>query len=119
MTRSIADIVAAHLAIWNSPASAERSRSIASTYASDVLVAEPDAVHHGHDGVAQAIDALPSAPGMQIRLSGAIQTAQELTTYAWAFGPEGGPPVVTGRDVITVQDGIVHSVHVLIDTPQP
>ena len=67
MTKPIADIVAEHLAIWNSPAGEERSRSIAATYSDDVLVAEADAVNHGYEGAEKAIDALdaasPPAPG--------------------------------------------------------
>ncbi|MFG2886254.1 hypothetical protein ACGFYV_28805 [Streptomyces sp. NPDC048297] len=118
MSTTIADVVAEHLTIWNSPAGEARSRSIASTYSSDVLVAETDAAFHGHKGVEQAIDALQGAmPGMEITLSGPIQTAQELSTYTWTLGPAGAPPVVTGRDVITVQNGVVESVYVVIDAP--
>lgn len=118
MATSIAYLVAEHLAIWNSPASHGRARSIASIYCSDVLVAEPDAVHHGHDGVAKAIDALPAIPGTQLELSGDIQTAQALSTYSWTVGPAGGPPMITGRDVISVHDGVIESVHVFIDAHQ-
>ncbi|MER6961400.1 MULTISPECIES: hypothetical protein [unclassified Streptomyces] len=119
MSTPIADVVAEHLTIWNSPAGEERSRSIAATYSGDVRIAEADATYHGHKGAEQAVDALQGAmPGMRIELSGPIQTAQELSTYAWTLGPAGAPPVVTGRDVITVQDGVVLSVHVVIDAPR-
>ncbi|WP_405995425.1 hypothetical protein [Streptomyces sp. NBC_00986] len=119
MTESIAHIVAAHLTIWNSPAGEERSRSIASTYADDVLVAEADAVYHGPEGAEKAIDALQAAvPGTRLDLDSPIQTTQDLSTYTWTLGPAGGAPVATGRDVITVRDGVVKSVYVLIDAPQ-
>jgi hypothetical protein len=119
MTKPVAHIVAEHLTIWNSPAGEERSRSIASTYSDDVLVAEADALYHGHEGAEKAIDALQAAmPGMRLELDGPIQTAQDLSTYSWTLGPAGGAPVATGRDVITVQDGVVKSVYVLIDAPQ-
>lgn len=119
MTKPIAHIVAEHLAIWNSPAGEERSRSIASTYADDVLVAEADAVYHGPEGAEKAIDALQAAvPGMRLALNSPIQTAQDLSTYTWTLGPADGAPVATGRDVITVQDGVVKTVYVLIDAPE-
>jgi hypothetical protein len=119
MTTSIAQVVAEHLAIWNLPDDEERSRSIASAYSSKVLVAEADAVYRGHEGMARAIDALQAAlPRMQLELSGAIQTAQALSTYSWSLGPAGETPVVTGRDVITVRDGVIESVYVLIDVPE-
>ncbi|WP_158717584.1 hypothetical protein [Streptomyces sp. NRRL WC-3744] len=64
MNTPIAQVVAEHLAVWNAPAGEERSRSIAALYSHDVIVAEPDTVYHGHDGVAEAIDALQAAvPG--------------------------------------------------------
>ncbi|MFI1035470.1 hypothetical protein [Streptomyces sp. NPDC020951] len=119
MTTPITQVVAEHLSIWNSPAGEERSRAIASTYAGDVLVAEAEAVYQGHDGVEKAIDALHAAiPGMQLKLSGVIQTAQELSTYSWTLGPPEGAPVVTGRDVIVIKHGVLESVYVLIDAPQ-
>ena len=116
---TIAEIVAAHLAAWNAPASEARARSIAAIYSGDVLVADPGGEYHGHAGVAKAIDSLPTVPGMSLELSGAVQTVQALSTYSWTVGPAGGPAVVSGRDVIGVRDGVIESVHVFIDAPQP
>jgi hypothetical protein len=119
MTISIAQVAAEHLAIWNTAATEERNRAIASTYSNDVFVGEADAVYRGHQGVAQAIDALHAGvPGTQLELSGAIQTAQALSTYAWTLAPAGAAPVMTGRDVIAVRDGVIESVHVFIDGPE-
>ena len=118
MSTSLDQIIAEHLAIWNAPDSDQRSRSIATTYSAEALVAEADAVYHGHAGVAKAIDGLQAAlPGMRLELSSAVQTAQELSTYSWTLGPAGGPPAVTGRDVITVRDDVIQSLYVLIDAP--
>jgi hypothetical protein len=108
MTKPMAHIVTEHPTIWNSPAGEDRSRSIASTYSDDVLVAEADAVYDGHEGDEKAIDALQAdMPGMRLELDGPMQAAQDLSTYSWTLGPDGGAPVATGRDVITVQDGVV------------
>jgi len=118
MPDSLADIVGTHIAIWNSTDSKERTLAIAATYAEDVVVAEPDTLRHGHLGLAETVDALEPVPDMQIRITGPLQTAQDLTTYPWAFGPEGGPAVVSGRDVITIRDGLITALYVLIDPPQ-
>ncbi|MBG7702521.1 nuclear transport factor 2 family protein [Streptomyces sp. MC1] len=119
MNTPIAQVVAEHLAVWNAPAGEERSRSIAALYSHDVIVAEPDTVYHGHDGVAEAIDALQAAvPGMRLELSGAIQTVQSLSTYSWNLRVAAGEPAATGRDVIDVQDRVITSVHVFLD-PAP
>ncbi|MGN9841981.1 hypothetical protein ACTMTI_28020 [Nonomuraea sp. H19] len=55
---------------------------------------------------------------MRLELSGAIQTVQAVSAYSWALGPAGGAPVVAGRDVISVHDGVIPSVHVFINAPQ-
>ena len=38
-----------------------------------------------------------------------------LGTRAWGFGPEGAPPVVRGADIVIVRDGLIASIHTLLD----
>lgn len=119
MAASIASLVEKHLNIWNSLPSEERTTAVARLYSSDVLIAESVATYSGHAGVEQAIDGLRAAlPGMQLELTGPIQTAQDLSTYSWSLGPEDGAVVVTGRDVLTIKGGAITALHVLIDGPQ-
>ncbi len=119
MTDSIDALVAAHLDAWNAPDGSDRERSIASVYAADVVIGEPDAGYRGHSGMTEAISALQAQlPKTAITRTGPIQTAQELATYTWALGPEGRPPFATGRDVLIVGDGVITSVFVLIDAPE-
>jgi hypothetical protein len=118
MVASIASIVDEHLHIWNSPPSEERTIAVARLYAPGVPVAEPEAAYSGHPGVEKAIDGLHLAlPGMHLELTGPIQTAQKLSTYSWSMGPKGGDIVVTGRDVLTVEDVFITALYVLIDEP--
>lgn len=119
MAASIDAIVDKHLNIWNSPPSQERRDAVQRIYSSDVLVAESDTTYRGYAGVEQAIDGLHGAlPGMQLELTGPIQTVQDLSTYSWSLAPEGGAVVVTGRDVLTFEDGTITALYVLIDAAQ-
>jgi len=34
---------------------------------------------------------------------------------AWQIGPAGGPPVVIGLDVALIRDGLIETLHTLID----
>ncbi|MEG9224662.1 nuclear transport factor 2 family protein [Aeromicrobium sp. Sec7.5] len=114
----IESIVTAHLDAWNMAAGPQRAEAVAAVYAGDVFVGEPGAALRGHEGVAQAIDALQSQlPDTAISRSGPIQVAQDLVTYAWSLGPAGGPALATGRDVLLVRDDQVASLYVVIDAP--
>ncbi|MCL3838893.1 GNAT family N-acetyltransferase [Aeromicrobium duanguangcaii] len=114
----IESVVAAHLDTWNSPAGPERTEAIAALYAPDVLVAEPQRALRGHDGMEQAIaDLQAQLPGTALTLSGPIQVAQDLVTYAWTLGAPDGPAVASGRDVLFLHDDDVVSLYVVIDTP--
>lgn len=95
MASSVTSIAAEHLRIWNAEPGAERTAALAGAYSTDVVVAEPAAAYVGHAGVEQAIDGLHAAlPGMTLQLTGPIQTAQELSTYTWTLGTDGGPAAV-------------------------
>lgn len=116
MAASITSVAQQHLKIWNSPPSRERTEAVARIYSSNVLVAESDATYSGHAGVEQAINGLQGAlPRMRLRITGPIQTAHHLSTYSWSLGPEGGGVLVTGRDVLTIEEGAITALYVLID----
>jgi hypothetical protein len=114
---SVESIVAAHLEVWNAPAGPAREKAIAQVYTADVAVGEPGERLTGHAGVEQAIAALQAQlPGMAITRSAPLQEAQDLVTYPFTIGPEGGPTIVSGRDVLIIRDGKVSSLYVLIDS---
>ena len=112
----IQNLVSQHLEAWNSPPGDDRTNQIASVYSDNVFVGEPEASYTGHGGVEQAISGLQAAlPNMTLTLRGDIQTAQDMSTYAWDLGPEGAPAVARGRDVIVVDGDRITRLYVVID----
>ncbi|WP_162260838.1 nuclear transport factor 2 family protein [Nocardioides sp. Soil805] len=110
------NIVAGHLDAWNAPAGPDRTQLIASLYAPDVFVGEPQEAMRGHDGMEQAIARLQAQlPRTRITRSGPIQVAQDMVTYRWSLGAEDGPAVAAGRDVLIVGGGKVTRLYVVID----
>lgn len=114
---SVENIVAAHLEAWNAPADQARQESIANVYTADVFIGDPYTRLTGHAGMDQAITATHAQlGGTAITRSGPLQEAQDLVTYPWTVGAEGGPTVASGRDVLIIRDGKVSSVYAVMDS---
>jgi hypothetical protein len=78
---------------------------------------EPAAWFSGFAGIECAIKAVQAQmPGMDLAVTGPIQTTGEMSTYTWAFAGKDGNPVVKGRDVITVKHERIISLYVFLDT---
>jgi hypothetical protein len=82
-----------------------------------IVVGEPDGRLAGRAGVEQAITTLQAQlAGMSISRSGPLREAQDLVTYPWTVGADGGPTIVSGHDVLIIRDGKVSRLYVLIDS---
>jgi hypothetical protein len=97
---------------------AARAAAIAEIYAADAVL------HLGGDVVRgiRAIDdhvrmLLDGAPGFVFQTLDEAEVDGALGTRAWGFGPEGAPPVVTGRDVVRVEDGRIAEILVFVHAP--
>ena len=114
---SVERIIAAHLQVFNAPAGPARRKAIAQLYTEDVVAGKPDVRLTGHAGVDQAVAGMQAQlPGMRITRTGPLQAVHELVIFSWTTGPEGGPAVVSGREVLIIRDGTkVSSFYVLID----
>ena len=119
MTMSIDDHVAAHLAAWNSTDGPERERAIAAAYATDVVVHDPGGTSRGRIGMAEAIAGVQAQlPNTMVRRTAPIRSVNDLVTFPWAIGPDGQPPMATGRDVLIIGGDAITTVYVLLDTPE-
>lgn len=84
-------------------------------YADDIVFSDAEGVTIGLDEVvAKAGAILAGAPDFVFTPVGPPRVAQGLGVQAWAFGPEGQDPVITGFDVITVADGRIATLHTLL-----
>jgi hypothetical protein len=117
MSNPVAKIVDRHLKIWNTRNAADRITGIPSTYAEDVVIGEPAAWFSGLAGIEHAIKAVQAQmPGMDLAVTGPIQTTGDMSTYTWALAGKDGNPVVKGRDVITVKHERIISRYVFFET---
>jgi hypothetical protein len=117
MSNLVAKIVGRHLKIWNTRNAAERITGIPLTYSEDVVIGEQAAWFSGFTGIEYAIKAVQAQmPGMDLVVTGPIQTTGDMSTYTWALAGEDGSAIVKGRDVITVRHERIISRYVFFDT---
>ena len=120
MSNSVARIVDRHLQIWNTRNDADRLTGIPSTYARDVVIGEPAAWYSGFAGIEYAIKAVQARmPGMNLAVTGPIQTTGDMSTYSWAVAGNDGNPVFKGRDVITVKHERITSLYIFFEGGDP
>ncbi len=108
------------LGVFGERDAAARATAIAEVYA-------PDAVLHLGAGVVRGLEALnehvqtllDNTPGFVFQTLGEAEVDGALGTRAWGFGPEGAAPVVTGRDVVRVEDGRIAELLVFVHAPTP
>jgi hypothetical protein len=86
-------------------------------YAPDAVVYEPDAIATGHDAIAHAVEALLTSlpPDFVFTAIGPAVGHHGLGRLRWRAGPPEGPVAVTGTDVVRLEDGRIHSLHVFLD----
>jgi hypothetical protein len=114
----LADLMRTNLLeVFNERDGDRRRAAIARTYSPDVRFADPEETVTGHDALdAKAQRLLDEAPGFVFSPAGPLLTNHDLGHLAWAFGPEGGPPVVRGIDVALVEDGLIARVYTMLLT---
>ena len=96
---------AAYLATWNAEDHDERRRLLGRHWSPDVCYVDPLAEVSGHDGVAALVDgARAQLPGLVFTLLDGVDAHHQQLRFRWALGPQQGPPVVIGSDVVLVDD---------------
>jgi hypothetical protein len=97
---------------------AARAAAIAEVYAPDVVLHLGADVVRGPDAIDRHVQALQDGtPGFVFPVLDEAEVDGGLGTRRWGYGPEGAPPVVTGRDVLRVEDGRIVEAFVFVHAP--
>ncbi len=95
-----------------------RAAAIAEVYAPDAVLRLGADVVRGTQAIDRHVQTLQDGtPGFVFSTIGEAEVDGALGTRAWGYGPEGAPPVVTGRDVVRVEDGRIVEALVFVHAP--
>ena len=106
------------LEVFNERDPARRAAVVEAIYAEDVVFHDPEGSVTGRAALdAKAAALLDGAPGFVFSPRGPVyESAGSLGALAWQFGPPGGEPVARGLDVALVRDGLIHTLHTVLDS---
>lgn len=97
---------------------ARRLRVIHELYAENAILCEPDAAVTGHAAISEAVTTLLASlpPSFTFEAIGTAAGHHGLGKLHWQAGFPNGPVAVTGMDVVQIQDGLIKTIHVFLDS---
>jgi hypothetical protein len=116
MTSSVADLMRRNLLdVFDERDPDRRARSIADTYADDVVWHEPGRVIRGRQALARrAAELQADSAGWVFRPAGPVSVTDDLGHLGFHFGPADRPDAVIGMDIARCSDGVIVELYTLI-----
>lgn len=96
---------------------ARRRAAIREIYAETVLVCEPGVEASGYEGIEQVVNEVLSKapPGFVFGTFGPAVGHHGVGRLRWHFGPQEGPPAITGLDIVEIVEGKIAKLYVFLD----
>jgi len=109
------------LVIWNERNADRRLEAMKQTYAPDVYFYEFNTGEAivGHTAINELIAKLQSEwpPESRFELNKPSQVNHQIQIASWKLGPQGMQPVATGMDVAVIENDLIKSFYLFLDTP--
>ncbi len=109
------------LVIWNDRNADRRLETMKKTYAPDVHFYEFNTREAiiGHIAINELISKLQKEwpPESRFELNKPSQVNHQIQVASWNLGPQGMQPVVTGMDVAVIENDLIKSFYLFLDTP--
>ena len=109
------------LVIWNERNADRRLETMKQTYAPNVHFYEFDTGEAivGHTAINELIAKLQSEwpPESRFELSKPSQVNHQIQVASWNLGRQGMQPVATGMDVAVIENDLIKSFYLFLDTP--
>ena len=109
------------LVIWNERNADRRLEAMKQTYAPDVHFYEFNTGEAivGYTEINELISKLQSEwpPESRFELNKPSQVNHQIQVASWDLGPQGKQPVATGMDVAVIENDLIKSFYLFLDTP--
>jgi hypothetical protein len=105
-----------HFEICNERDSVKRWELARATYAQDIRSVDPSLEAQGLRGMQTAIRQLHQMfPRALLSISGRVLAHHNVAKFAYILAEPGGPPIVTGTDILVLKDGLIHWIYTFPD----
>ena len=98
-------IVDSYIAMWNEGDAQQRRELVAQTVTEDASYLDPVMAGAGIDGISEMIGgAQQQFPGHRFKLASVPDVHHDRVRFTWSLAADGGAPVATGIDFVTLAD---------------
>lgn len=104
-----------HFEVWNNRDQASRLTEMAGVYTKDVVFNDVDQISVGYESMSNFIEHLLAANKGFKFTTGKISSNHNLVRIYWNFGPAAKPALVSGMDLIIVENGKIKSLTPFVD----
>lgn len=109
------------LVIWNDRNADRRLEVMKTVYAKDIHFYESNTGEAiiGHQAINELVSKLQTEWPVAFRfeLNKPSQVNHLVQIISWNLGPQGSQPVATGKDVAVIEDDLIKSLYLFLDTP--
>lgn len=115
-TKTIPDLLNAHLSIWSERDEPNRITQITQVYDEDIEIIDPFFIVKGYTSLNQFIQKLQKEhSNYNFSINGSIEAHHDIARLFWHYGPESNPTSITGQDVFIIGNSKIKRVMVFID----
>ncbi|KRF31644.1 nuclear transport factor 2 family protein [Paenibacillus sp. Soil787] len=115
------ELMQKHFKIWSETDFESRRKAIDEAYSENCRVYDPfyADVFVGRDALMTLIDEVQGKfPGFVFTIiPGSLDEHHGHVRVSWYYGPSDKLQTITGQDFMLIENGLIHSVSVFIDTP--
>ncbi|MEL7977035.1 nuclear transport factor 2 family protein [Isoptericola sp. F-RaC21] len=112
---TVTDLLRAYISVWNERTPHTRQAIAGGVFTSDAYYVDPHTSAQGRSAIDTYVAGWQQQfPQFHFDL-GEVRSHHDVAHFAWSFGPAGGPPAASGRDVAVIEEGRISTIYGFFD----